>query len=508
MLRIVTSEEMQQIEKRAESSGLTQEMLMEEAGKQIEAFIVDFVTSHSLAKKAYILAGKGNNGGDAYVVARRLLQQGFTVQALQVLPLEPTSLCRKQRRRFEARGGKVVELVNDLVHDLPSLPKEGVLIDGIFGTGCRGAIEPKIAAVIEAANLSKLPIIAIDIPSGLNASTGKIETISCRTTCTLALEFPKIGYFLEDGYNVVGKISILPIGLAPHAQETDIRIQLLQESDVECLLPTIVRNRHKYSAGHVVGFAGSHGMAGASLLASQGAMRSGAGIVHLLYPEEHSYEFMGPPLEIVRVPYQRQEIDIIRKWISQGSSCFVGPGLGPQKEMLNTLWSQLHEQKAVIDADALNWLAERSDQYLLPQAILTPHRGEMQRLLKKEKAASLNQEFLLACQEFAATHNTQLLLKGAPTFLFVKDRPPAVLTWGDPGMATAGSGDVLTGILAALLAQKLTPENAMYLGAFLHAKAGELAAQEETSFGMIASSIINKLPAAFQYLLRRSPIWQ
>lgn len=497
MQRVVTTHLMKESERLAEASGITQEMLMEQAGKQVAEYVAGYIQKHTLAKKAFIIAGKGNNGGDAYVAARHLLAKGVAVQVLQVLAIDPTSLTKKQRRRFEARGGKII----DLDQTLPTLPTEGVILDGLFGTGFRGVVDVQSGKVIEKVNEARLPIFAIDVPSGLDASTGEVLGPTIQATVTLAIEFPKIGFFINGGYNVIGAIESLPIGLQPFTEAHPVEYQLLEEQDVTSFLPKIVRNRHKYSAGHVVGLSGFHGMAGSSLLASWACMRSGAGIVHLLHPEKYSQEFVGQPLEVVRVPYNPEDLAPIRKWLEKASSCFVGPGLGPYAKVLDTLWTALQAKKVVIDADALTWLSSNMSREIPQEAILTPHVGEMQRLLGIEKQEGLSLTFIEKCQQFATQKNTHLVLKGGPTFLFSRDIPPTILARGDPGMATAGAGDVLTGILSSLLSQKLSCLEAMFLGTYLHAVCGEYAAKEETSYCMTASSIIRMLPKAFTQMM-------
>lgn len=499
MLRVVTPEEMRKIENIAVAAGTTAETLMEQAGKETASVISDFVKMRALSLKAFIIAGTGNNGGDGYVVARYLLQQGISVQVAQVGTLDPQSLVKKQRRRYEARGGKVI----DLDHAKLTLPQEGVLVDALFGTGFRGRQQENTIALIEAINSSKLPIIAVDVPSGLDAESGTVEQVAVKALITCTMEYPKLGFFIVDGWNHVGEVMSLPIGLRNAAESVPCMLYALEEKDVRPLLPSIVRTRNKYDAGHVAGLAGSHGMAGAALMTSLSAMRSGAGIVHLLYPEEYSAEFTGQPLEIVRVPYQKDDLGILRYWIDRASSAFVGPGLGTSTKLeatLESLWPNL-KGKVVLDADALNWLARSHGTKFgpLPNSILTPHLGELHRFLPDKEPVSA--KLLQSCQQLVDTNQTNLILKGGPSFLFSHGMPPTVMMRGDPGMATAGSGDVLTGILAALMAQGLTARDAMLVGSFLHGKAGELAARDETSYCMIASSIIAKLPQAFQSLI-------
>ncbi len=499
MLRVVTPDEMRLIEKIAMDAGTSVETLMEQAGKETANVISAYVKKHALSLKACIVAGSGNNGGDGYVVARYLLQDGFSVQVVQVGTLDPASLVKKQRRRFEARGGKVI----DLARSTFTAPQEGVLVDALFGTGFHGEQQQQSIDIIEAINNATIRVISIDVPSGLNAETGAVEDIAVKADITCTMEFPKLGFFLQDGWNHVGKVISLPIGLLSFAESLPITLQLLEKQDVQSLLPCVNRSQNKYSRGHVVGLAGSHGMAGAALMTSLGALRSGAGIVHLLHPEESSLEFAGQPLEIVRIAYQKENLDILKKWLSKAAGAFIGPGLGSSPNvalMLEALWPEC-KGKIVLDADALDWLAQSRGTTFgpLPNAILTPHLGEMHRFLPEKEPVSLS--FIRKCQKFSNDNATNLVLKGGPSFLFSHDMPPAVMMAGDPGMATAGAGDVLTGILAAQMAQGLTARDAMLLGTYIHGLAGEFAAQDETSYCMTATSIIAHLPQAFQSLL-------
>lgn len=499
MLKVVTPEEMRKIEQAAILAGNTVETLMEQAGKGAALEIAAFVKERDLPSKAFIFTGKGNNGGDGYVVARYLHQQGFTVQVVQVHPLDPQSLVKKERRRFEARGGKII----DLDHAKFVIPQEGVIVDAIFGTGFRGNPDKAALVVIEAMNASHLAVFSIDVPSGLNAETGEVEEKAVEADFTCTMEFPKLGFYLGSGWNHVGSVISIPIGLNAFAEIAPASFRLLEEKDVAPLVPRIVRNRHKYQAGHVVGLAGSHGMPGAAFLASLSALRCGAGIVHLLHAEEYSSEFIGGPLEIVRIGFQKQDLGIVRYWLNKASGFFLGPGLGTQnyqEALLDALWPDC-KGKMVIDADALAWLALKKGTKFgpLPNAILTPHLGELQRFLQNKDPVT--KDLLMRCQNLVDDNQTHLVLKGGPSFLFSHGETPIVMSRGDPGMATAGSGDVLTGILASLLSQGLEPREAMRLGTFMHGMCGEFAAKEETSYCMIASSLIAQLPKAYKALI-------
>ncbi len=494
MLRVVTPDEMRAIEKVAIDSGISIESLMEQAGKETAGVVSRYIKEQNLAPKAYIVCGTGNNGGDGYVAGRYLLQEGISVQVAEVGMLDPNSLVKKQRRRYEARGGKVIDLENKKI----TLPQDGVIVDALFGTGFHGKQQEQTIQIIQAINQSKLPIIAVDVPSGLNAELGTVEDVAIKATITCTMEYPKIGFFLQEGWNHVGKVLSLPIGLAKTVTH-EASMLTPELADIQALLPPIVRTRNKYTAGHVVGLAGSHGMAGAALMTSYSALKSGAGIVHLLFPDEYGSEFAGQPLEVVRVAYKHDDVATITHWLERASACFIGPGLG-EMPLLQTLYPKL-KGKLVLDADALSWLAKTKGTNFgpLPNAILTPHLGELYRFFPEKEPVTV--KFLQKCQELCRTNKTNLILKGGPTFVFSHDAPMHVIMQGDPGMATAGSGDVLTGILSSLLSQGLQAKEAMLLGTYLHGLAGQIAAQEETSYSMTAMSIIAKLSDALKNVI-------
>lgn len=499
MLRVVSPDEMRQIEQNAIQAGTPVETLMELAGKQTAAAISTYIKERALSLRALIVTGTGNNGGDGYVVARYLMEDGFSVSVAQVGSLDSASLVKKQQRRYQARGGKVF----DVDQTTFLLPYDGVIVDALFGTGFHGRQQPQTINIINAINASRLPVFAVDIPSGLNAQTGTVEDVAVKADITCTMEYPKLGFFLQSGWNHVGKVLSLPIGLESASQQIPCSLYAIEKKDVRPLLPPIVRSRHKYEAGHVVGLAGTHGMTGSALMASHAAMRSGAGIVHLLHPQEVSAECCGEPREVVRIAYAHENLELITAWLAKATGAFIGPGLGTtpaQEALLKALWPSC-KQKMVVDADALTWLAKTFGTSFgpLPQAILTPHLGELSRFFSEKEPVTA--ALLKKCQKLVDDNQTHLILKGGPSFLFSHNTPPMVLMQGDPGMATAGSGDILTGILASLLAQGLEPDEAMILGSYLHARAGEIAAHNETSYCMMASSIIANLPAAFKEIV-------
>lgn len=488
------------LEKAAYRDGSSETDFMEEAGSGVALVVHEFAERYGVARHIAILCGKGNNAGDAYVAGIHLLHLEYSVQVFQIHTLsECTDLTRKNAARFLNDGGRIHEVKN--VEEELSLPEQGLILDGLFGTGFHGEIQEPYTSVIQAANESGLMIIAVDIPSGLNGETGVASVPTINATETAYLGLPKSGFFLNDGWDKVGYLRYVDFGLpSEYIDEVEADLILLTPDLLIPLLPKIVRTRNKYERGLVAGLAGSRGMPGAALLASLAGLRGGAGIVKLLYPLGMEAELGSNPLEIVKIGYSPKETKKILELMNQATSCFVGPGLSTSPDATHLISTVLSKITAplVIDADALNIIAKENLE--IPKgAILTPHRGEMARLLNMPKEAKITTDFLKFCQSWVEEQLVTLILKGGPTFVFHPYEPIHVNPTGDPGMATAGAGDVLTGLLAALLAQKMSPFDAARLGVYLHGLAGEHAAQEKSSYCVIASDLLDQLPAAFSF---------
>jgi NAD(P)H-hydrate epimerase len=500
-MKIVSSKEMAKIESKAILNGAIDAEFMEEAGLSIARLAHSFIERNDIKKQVTLLCGKGNNAGDAYVAGIHLLSMGYSVDAMQLEPFKNCSqLCQINQTRFFNAGGLVKEISTP---DDLGLPLNGLIIDGIFGTGFKGKIKEPIAGIIYKANSSKLPILAIDIPSGLNGDTGVASDQAIIAKETAFLGLPKLGFFLNDGWNHVGKLRYVDFGL-PFKSIKDAKtdFEMIEISQMKPLIPVIARSRNKYEAGYVVALAGSSAMPGAAILSTTATLKSGSGIVKLLCKEDMNNALIFSPHELIKIPFTDKDEQIIIDTLNKATAVFIGPGVGTSPSTVKLLKKILPKltKPSVIDADALNILA--TNKISLPKnCILTPHKGEMERLLGIEKPQVVNMDFINSCQDFAAKNAITLILKGGPTFIFTKDMPIFINITGDPGMATAGSGDVLTGLLASLLAQGLETHDAALLGTFLHGLAGEIAADEKTSYCMIASDIIDNFPGAFKTLL-------
>lgn len=501
-MKIISSQEMRRIEEQAYFDGLSENDFMEEAGSGIALFVHDFIEIHNLDHSVHLICGKGNNAGDAYVAGVHLLHLDYDVIAYQLVPIDDcSSLCQTNYRRFLDEGGRVLSI--DKAEDL-NPPARGVIVDGILGTGFTGTVKEPFASVIKRLNFSGVPIISIDIPSGLNATTGIVQENHASFIAyeTVFLGLPKMGFFLNQGWECVGKLRYVDFGLPKNYIEASVaEMIMLTKESVIGLLPKLKRSRHKYEAGQVIGLAGSPGMPGASLLSSSAALHAGAGIVRLLHPRGMEAELASSIPELIKVPYGVDDFDEMLSLMNRSAAVFIGPGIGRAKETFSLLAELLPKLRVpcVIDADALAFLAspEGHDVKLPVETVLTPHKGEMQRLLGREHSQEITLDYLKECRAFAASKGVTLVLKGGPTFILQANEPIYVCPRGDPGMATAGSGDVLTGLLGGLLAQKMSPLSAALLGCYIHGTAGECAAGELSSYCMTASDILYHFPEGF-----------
>lgn len=499
-MKVVSPKEMARIEALAYATGASESDFMERAGAGVAHYVEEYVRAYQRQEHVVLLCGKGNNAGDAFVAGRHLLNKGFEVSALQCCPLNECSrLCVEKGHQFTEAGGFIHQFTPGKKGAFPS---NGVIVDGIFGTGFQGEVKDPYASLIRAANDSGQPILAVDIPSGLDGATGSTAGECIVAVETIFLGLPKTGFFLSEGWNFIGRLRHVDFGL-PEGSLAAAKADLVltAPADWKGLLPPIHANRHKYQAGYVVGLAGSESMPGAAILAAYATLRGGAGIVKLLSSAEASRYPVACPPEIIHIPYCPEDSHMVLHWLNGAKATFIGPGLGQglaTRQLLRDVLPHL-TNPCVIDADALTAIA--TDQIKLSaHCLLTPHRGEMGRLLQKSETPPLTSELLQRVQEYAEAQQATVIMKGGPSFIFHPQQPIRVSSRGDPGMAKAGTGDVLTGLLAALLAQGLTTLQAAILGTALHGIAGECVVRKKTAYGLVASDVTEALPQAFSLL--------
>lgn len=502
-MKVVLASTMAHVEKLAFREGASPEKFMENAGYGVFQIVQSVILQLKQSKKVTIVCGKGNNAGDGYVAGRYLIEAGFEVVALALFPESAcSSLCQINAQKFVNSGGTIypVRALEEL-----QLPQEGVLLDAILGTGFKGKLSDFLGGVIDRINVCSCFTIAIDIPSGVDGDTGEVLSTAVKANLTIFLGCPKMGMFLSEGRKYIQELVGFDFGLPKKYLENVLPSYEYVEHDKIIGPPPLPTCQHKYEAGYVVGIAGSALMPGAAILSSLSAIRSGAGIMRLFYPEAASVAMNSLPAEIVRQPFHAKNLSfLLEKELPRAKALFIGPGLVEEEAVLETLQAlrkKIH-CPVVVDASCLEKFAQSHLFFDVP-CVLTPHQGELLKMLGMEKSYDLNEAFLQKIQKWVMERRYYLILKGKPTWIFSPNGQLEIYWGGDPGMATAGTGDVLTGIVSALLAQQMEGRHACLLAVHLHALAGKIAAQKSTSYAMIASDLIAALPEAFKQILAR-----
>lgn len=508
---IVTASQMQELDRRTiHEAGVSGKVLMERAGNGVVTALEQTFGS-TRGKTVTIFCGKGNNGGDGFVVARLLRRKQCKVHVCLLASLRDLKGDAKTMyQRFSKLTGTPKVLANPSEEKMLQLiRKSDLLIDALLGTGISSPVKGQYRTVIEAINTSNLPTIAVDIPSGINTDTGAIMGSAVHGRLTATFGVPKLGLYLGQAIDHVGEIHFVDIGI-PHTYLDDMKVsvELMTQSSIRNLLPERKPSSHKGTFGHAGIIAGSPGKTGAASLAAQAALRVGTGLVTVATPESANVSLEAKTLEVMTMPLPETHehtlslasFPFLKEFAQARDAIGVGPGLTTQNEtvqLIHTLLPDL-DRPCVIDADALNALAGHTAllRTFRSTPILTPHPGEMARLLENTSAKDINVDRLNIAKNFARAFSCVLVLKGARTIVAGPDGQTAICPTGNPGMASAGMGDVLTGMIAGLLAQGLSPWDAARTGAFLHGLAGDLAAQNLGQAGLIARDLLTCIPQA------------
>jgi NAD(P)H-hydrate epimerase len=473
--------------------------LMERAANRLVNWLVKRYHTH---RKVVIFAGPGNNGGDALALARMLLDRQYLVECYLISEKGKLSAdCKVNLGRLEQYGSQQLIWIKN-PKDFPVFRNTDLIIDGLFGSGIKGALEGLYKKLIDYINESGDEIISIDIPSGLGGEDQfKLDFPSIiKAKHTLSFQFPFLSFFFEENYEYTGTWHVLDIGLHPEIIEnTPSGYKTIEKNEVAEILPKRNKFSHKGSYGHALIIAGSRGMMGAAVLAGKAALRSGAGLVSVHVPHS-TYEIVQSvfPEAIVSIddhPTVFSSPPILTKYSALG----LGPGLGQSAETVSAISKILEDISLplLLDADALNILGKHKDliEKLPENSILTPHPLEFERLAGK---SDNGYDRHILQKEFSAKHKLIVILKGAYTGISFPDGTYVFNTSGNPGMATGGSGDVLSGIIVSLLAQGVSPEKAAIAGVYLHGVAGDFAAKKMGEESMIAGDIISFLGEAFK----------
>jgi NAD(P)H-hydrate epimerase len=419
------------------------------------------------ARRIAVACGPGNNGGDGYVLARHALESGREVRILQ-LHSPRTATARRACDEFVRAGGGIETACS-------ALAESDLVVDALFGIGLARAPEGDVAAWIEAVNAAGVPVLAIDVPSGVDADAGSVPGIAIRATRTLECIAPKAGLRSGAALDHVGVLSLAALDVDASAFDDIAPVaEWFASEQLPTMLPSRRRDSHKGDNGRVLCIGGDHGMGGAVLLCAEAALRAGAGLVRVATREAHVAPLLARCPEAM--PAGVEDSQSFASMLEQADVLALGPGLG-RGEWGRALFSAAISagKPLVVDADALNLLAQSPR--ALPGAVLTPHPGEAARLLECSNA-DIQRDRIAAAKRLAEPFDAVVVLKGAGSIVAAPKRIPRIVAAGNPGMAVGGMGDVLTGVIAALRAQRLDAFDAASAGALLHAVAGDVAAQD------------------------------
>ncbi|WP_456456802.1 NAD(P)H-hydrate dehydratase [Thermovibrio sp.] len=513
-MRLLKSSEMQEVDRHAiEVLGIPGAVLMENAARGVCEVIYREVDGTS----ALVVCGKGNNGGDGLAVARNLYNLGYDVEVVLTSPIE--------KLKGDARlNAQVLSLLPVPIHvvdseeklfELFTLGKEAdFVVDALFGTGLSKPLSGFYAEVVEVINGFNKPIVSVDIPSGLSSDSGSLIGPHVKADYTVTFAYPKVAHLFPPACYSVGELFIVDISIPEDVANLRAPDRFILTADeVAFTYPFREIMSHKYTFGHVAVIGGSVGKTGAPIMAAEGALRAGAGLVSVIVPESLNSIFEVKLTEVMSIPVKDNGkgyfgIDSLSQVLSviergKFSAVVIGPGIGSSEESYEFVREFVKEctLPMVIDADGINALASCPELLKLKEqeVVLTPHIGEFSRIasLSKEEILSLLPDVGL---DFAKSFNCTLVLKSGRTVISTPKGKTFVNVIGNPGMATAGTGDVLAGIIGALLGMGIDGEDASKLGVFLHSLSGDLAVKDLTEEGLVATDLIRYLPKAISRL--------
>jgi hydroxyethylthiazole kinase-like uncharacterized protein yjeF len=513
VLPVFTAAEMRGVDQRAiRELGIPGATLMENAGRGAAACIQAALPGLGLPRRGArvaVVCGKGGNGGDGFVVARWLKRAGHRVDVLllgspQDLRGDPALKLREMERR-----GLRARVVDDDAVLARALPAAQLVVDAMLGTGSRGLPAPPVAGAIERINASGRPVVALDIPSGLSADGDTPGGPAVRAVLTPTFAGLKRGLVAGPGVALAGRVVVVDIGVPRAELERGITTFLTEAADVARHFSPRPRETHKGSYGHLLVVAGSVGKTGAAALAARGAMRAGAGLVTVATAASAQPVVAALLLEAMTEPLPETAAKTIglkararlNDLATRRDAVTLGPGLGLDEDTQALARDLVAEcaRPMVVDADALTALSGHLDRLRMAPAgrCLTPHPGEMARMLGVS-VADVQRDRIATVREFAGTWRTSVVLKGATSVIGAPDGTVLLNPTGNPGMASGGTGDVLSGVLGAFLARGLEGGTALAAAVYLHGLAGDIAAERVGQESLVASDVIDALPEAFR----------
>ena len=514
-MKILTSRQMKEIDRKAiEEIGILGPILMENAGLQVFKNILSRFPQVG-KEKVVIVAGKGNNGGDGFVVARHLQNLGAKPLALLLASKQEIKGDAAVNLRIAEKSGieiKEVCSLQDWKRQKNYISDSSLIVDAIFGTGLTSPVQGLYAAAIEDINKAKAYKISVDIPSGLSSDTFQIIGPCIKADLTVTLAAPKIAHIFPPAEEYIGELVVADIAIPPFLfDDKNLKLELLEKKTVQPYFERRRKDTHKGTYGHLFILSGSFGKTGAAVMAGKAALKMGAGLVTLGIPESclsivarSMMELMTEPLpETSARTLSAEALDRVMNLLEGKNALLIGPGISTQQSTAELVFSLLPQLRlpTVVDADALNILAMNPEilKSLPKPVVLTPHPGEFARLLKLSIHEVLERRLELAPQ-FAQENSAFLVLKGYRTLIATPEGEVFVNPTGNPGMATAGSGDVLSGMIASMLIQEKKPLEAILAAVYVHGLSGDIGADKLGEKALTAGDIIRYLPPAVKLL--------
>ena len=518
---LVTASQMQDMDKQTiESFGIPGLVLMENAGRGAFDFLLKKFKNIK-AKKIAVMAGRGNNGGDGFVIARYLMEKGINVNTFllsskkKVKGDAKVNMDLAQKLCDRSNTCSIIEIPDaDTFKDLKSrILHHDLFIDAILGTGINSDVRGFFKDAIALINSSKRPVFSVDIPSGLHSDTGQPLGAAVKADATATFAFAKAGHILYPGNSYTGDLEVIDIGIPKFiALEKNIKLSLIEKNEIAACFSPREFQSHKGSYGHLLVIAGSAGKTGASALCANAAMRCGTGLVTLGVAKSLNKIIEPQVIEPMTHPLPEKEkgilsdncFDEIQTLLKKKQALAIGPGLGTRKatEKLVNRLIEKSDVPVIIDADAINCIAKNPEilKKKKTSAILTPHPGEMANLCNLT-ISKIQADRIGIASQFAKDHDIILVLKGAQTVVSLPTGKSFICPTGNPGMASGGMGDVLTGMIAGFCAQGFSPEKASLAGVFIHGMCADILASDMGAFGFLATDMIQMIPKTIHQCL-------
>ncbi len=516
MFPVVTAKEMKEIDRRAIAEwGISGLVLMENAGRAV-VDVIEKELGGVKDKYFLVLCGKGNNGGDGFVITRHLLNRRAKVDCLLLGKVDELKGDARTNAQILLNSGFTIQVVvkpEEIYRLGVNRFRLSAVVDAIFGTGLSSPPEGIFAEAIRFINGANCYVVSVDVPSGVDADTGKVFEPAVQADLTVTMGLPKSGLLFYPGKKNTGKLLVADIGIPYQLLEENATAFLVDQEFVRSHLPPRQPEGHKGTFGTVLLICGSRGFSGAAVLSANAAVRAGAGLVRIAYPRSLTNVIESNAIEPVKHPLPETDagtlsdnaLEPLLELAESADSIAIGPGISTHPKTQNLLLKLLPSLKkpTIIDADGLNNLAGCLDTLAQVKAplILTPHPGELSRLIGKSPG-EINSDRLGIAKNFAHTHHCILVLKGASTVVASPDGKSWINSTGNSGLASGGTGDVLTGLIAGFIAQGVTPLDAAIIGVYLHGYTADLAVLELTEYALTAQDLLNYLPKAIRKILK------